>query len=176
MGNPTLHQIFKIKSHRSLEEASGVDDLYTILGNTAADETAKMINKRDLEPLLTATDSIFVHSQKQHDALRLIYAYLAELNALHSQLKKEKDKEEAATHVYNTLDAISHYQTHLQTWKLGDASWKFDSPLAPAVAQACPAGANTAFRVWSFLKQLSWHPPDIPTLADDWASPGMNWL
>ena len=48
--NPKLHQVFKVKSHRQLEDASGVADLYTILGNTVADETAKMVNKRDLEP------------------------------------------------------------------------------------------------------------------------------
>lgn len=61
--NPRL-QVFKVKSHRSLDQASGVDDLYTILGNTAADETAKMINKRDLDPLLQASDSIFKHSNQ----------------------------------------------------------------------------------------------------------------
>ena len=63
--NPTLHQVFKVKSHRSPDEASGVADLYTILGNTVADETAKMVNKRDLAPLLHASDMIFEHCQQQ---------------------------------------------------------------------------------------------------------------
>ena len=50
--------------------------------------------------------------------------------------------------------------------------WQSDCHLAPVVAQACPAGANTAFRVWSFFKQLRWHPPDLPALPDDW---GVTW-
>lgn len=44
MWNPLHHQAFEVKLHRHLEGASNVDDLYTILGNTAAHETAKMTN------------------------------------------------------------------------------------------------------------------------------------
>lgn len=40
------------------------------------------------------------------------------------------------------------------------------------VAQACPAGANTAFRVWQVFRQLQWHPPDQPKLPDVW---GITW-
>ena len=49
--NPVFHQVFKVKSHRPLEEATDVDDLYTILGNFAADEAAKIINAQEM-PLL----------------------------------------------------------------------------------------------------------------------------
>ena len=40
------------------------------------------------------------------------------------------------------------------------------------IAQACPAGASAAFRVWCFFGQLKWHPPDLPPLKDDW---GITW-
>ena len=115
---------------------------------------------------------IFEHSEQQQKALSYIYAYLADLNALHSQLKIEKEREEAANHAHNTLDAIFQYQQHLQNWKLGNAFWKFDCPLVQVVAQACPAGASTAFLVWSFFKEIHWHPPDLPALDDDW---GITW-
>lgn len=52
MWTPRFHQVFKVKWHRSPKDGTGVEDLYTILGNTAPDETAKMVNKRDMDPLL----------------------------------------------------------------------------------------------------------------------------
>ena len=61
--NLLYHQAFTVKSHRKLGDAQDVQDLYVILGNTAADETAKLVNKRDMEPLLEAADQILRHGQ-----------------------------------------------------------------------------------------------------------------
>ena len=53
--------------------------------------------------ILDAAQFVFEHTEKQIEALLKIYRYLAELNALHSSLKLEKEKDAADTHQFNTL-------------------------------------------------------------------------
>ena len=170
--NPLFHQVFKVKSHRNIEDATGVDDLYTILGNFAADEAAKIINAQEMPALQAACQDIRTHSKQQTQVLAHLYAYLADLNSLHSKLKQEKEKRAAETHAYNALEEVTKYQEVLMKWNIEANFWQFDSPLETIIAQACPAGAHTAVRVWSFMKKLKWHHPDQTRLPQDW---GISW-
>lgn len=117
--NPLFYQIRKVKSHRNLEDAIDIDDLYTILGNDLADQVAKKINQLDVPPFQDAAEAVFRHSLNQVDALMLIYQYLADLNMLHSKLKIEKEKNAASEHQHNTLDAYANFQSALCQWDVG---------------------------------------------------------
>ena len=84
--NSTIFCIQIAETH----DAHDTDDLYTTLGYTLANETAKAVNKRDIPHLLEATECISKHSSMQADSLLKVYAYLGEINSLHSQLKLQK--------------------------------------------------------------------------------------
>ena len=117
--NPLFYQIRKVESHRNLEDAIDIDDLYTILGNDLADQVANKINQLDVPPFQNAAEAVFRHSLNRVDALMLIYQYLADLNMLHSKLKIEKEKNAASEHQHNTLDAYANFQSALCQWDVG---------------------------------------------------------
>lgn len=77
--NPVLRRICKVKSHRTLSDATSKKDLETILGKPVADETAKFISKQDFPMLQGAADATFAHSQNQLHCLHLVYKYLVDL-------------------------------------------------------------------------------------------------
>ena len=104
--------------------------------------------------------------------MSLIYAYLADLKSLHKKLKIEREKRAAETHAHNALEEVVKYQEVLMQWKIQENIWKFDSPLETIIAQACPAVAHTAIRVWSFLQKLHWHHPEHNRVPNDW---GISW-
>lgn len=162
--NPLFHQIKKVKSHRQLEDAENPEDLYTILGNDLSDRVAKQINQMDMPHFQDAADSIFEHTNKQMDALLTIYRYLAELNALHSSLKIEKERDAATTHQFNTLDAYTSFQSALCQWDVGPDCWvlETDLPELPEIiAQGCPVGATVAYKVWQMFRTFRWRPHNL---------------
>ena len=137
------------------------------MGNDLADRAAKQINKLDTPLLLTATETVFDHSQRQQHVLSTVYRYLAELNALHSKLNLEKEQNAAETHEFNTLDAVSNYQNTLRTWRVSNVGWILRCDLPEVVAQACPCGASIAFKVWRMF-----HTFDSPATPGDF---GISW-
>lgn len=62
------------------------------MGNTLADETAKIINRQDLPTFQEAADTISLHSARQMEDLLRVYRYLCTLNSLQSTLNIEKEK------------------------------------------------------------------------------------
>lgn len=58
--NPAMYNIHKVKSHRDKFDASCLRDLYAILGNDLADETAKRLNKQDLDVMNNAVCQILI--------------------------------------------------------------------------------------------------------------------
>ena len=127
--NPLCHHIVKVKSHRNKEDAKDIDDLYTILGHDFADQVAKEINKRDLPDLLAAANTISTHSKIQIESLLCLYLYLAELNALHSQLKSQKEHPSSDHNMQSSVDAFANYQSILCTWQVPPPIWTFDCAL-----------------------------------------------
>lgn len=109
-------QIHKVKSHRALSEATNLHDLYTILGNMVADETAKLVNKQDISPMEEAATSTRKHCMIQSQALEVLFSYLIELNAFHVSLKHENDQKEAAEAEQAGVDAFSSFQEKLVQW------------------------------------------------------------
>lgn len=83
--------IHKVRSHREYSDAVDLDDLHSILGNTLADETAKIMNTQDIVTFREAANSIHLHSKRQISDLLIVHHYLCELNSLHSALKIEKE-------------------------------------------------------------------------------------
>ena len=110
-------------TNRRAHDAHDTDDLYTTLGYTLANETAKAVNKRDISHLLEATECISKHSSMQADSLLKVYAYLGEINSLHSQLKLQKETTAAEQHAHDTIDAYSNFQQVLQKWNVGEEAW-----------------------------------------------------
>ena len=170
--NPLFFQIYKVKSHRSLEEAVDLCDLYTILGNNLADQVAKKINQIDLPHFQDTAEAVFRHSSNQTDALLLIYQYLADLNMLHSKLKVEKEKNAASERQHNTLDAHANFQSVLRQWDVGPSFWSVDVELPEIVAQGCPVGAGVAYKVWQMFQTFRWRPSEAPVASGDF---GITW-
>ena len=170
--NPLFYQIRKVKSHRNLEDAVDLDDLYTILGNDLADQVAKKINQLDVPPFQDAAEAVFRHSLNQIDALTLIYQYLADLNSLHSNLKIEKETNAASEHQHNTLDAYANFQLALCQWDVGPACWSLDVDLPEVVAQGCPVGASVAYKVWKMFHTFRWQPHEAPVATGDFGITG----
>ena len=112
-----------------------MDDLYTILGNFAADEAAKIINAQEMPVLQAACQNIRTHSKQQTHVLSQLYAYLAGLNSLHKKLKLEKEKRAAETHVHNVLEEVIKYQEVLPQWNIQEHVWQFNSPIETARPQ-----------------------------------------
>lgn len=69
---PLCFRTHKVKSHRAYSDAVDLTDLYTILGNTLADETAKIINKQDIDSFREAAEAISLNSKRQMAALELV--------------------------------------------------------------------------------------------------------
>lgn len=88
--------------------------------------------------------TFFEHSERQIEALLQVYTYLADLNALHSKLKIEKEKDAAEAHQFNTLDAYAHFKCALIQCDVGFRLWTFDVALPKLIALACPSGAKVA--------------------------------
>lgn len=105
--DPFHFRILKVKSHRSLNTAESPTDLYTILGNMLADETAKVTNRQDLDVLLSITNNIDHHCQAQQEVLLDIYRYLVDLNALHSKIRLGKDKSTDGDDTIGNIDEIA---------------------------------------------------------------------
>ena len=158
--DPCLFQLHKVKSHRDYADASNLPDLYTILGNTVADETAKLINRQDIEAFRQAAENIRIHSQKQMEALLCVYKYLCTLNSLQSSLRIEKESAENAALHEQGLDEISLLRKTLTEWEVQGPQWVFEGPLPDIVAHACPVGAQLATCVWKFFQTLIWRHPD----------------
>ena len=87
--DPCLFQLHKVKSHRDYADANDLLDLYTILGNTVADETAKLINRQDIAAFRQAAENIRTHSQNQMDALLCVYKYSQAFELKKSQQKTQ---------------------------------------------------------------------------------------
>lgn len=109
-----LLRIFKIKSHRSQGDATNPEDLYYILGNTVADETAKLVNRQDISPVVAAASNIQTHSHCQMKALISVYKYLIDLNTLHLNFKLEKEKQLVEEGEHSGVDTYSSIQNTLQ--------------------------------------------------------------
>lgn len=78
--DPYHFRVIKTKSHRLLQSATDPDDLYNILGNTLANETARITNKQDIAAMKSITDNIDQHCSIQQIALLHVYRYLIDLN------------------------------------------------------------------------------------------------
>lgn len=165
-------QIHKVKSHRSYSEALDAQDLYTIMGNTLADETAKVINRQDIPTFKEAADNISLHSMRQMEALLCVYRYLCTLNQLQSTLRIEKEKSENEALQAQGHDEISYLKATFSEWKVEGPLWTFSEDLPEVVAQACPAGSQIAKCVWHFFRALQWRHPDIPLPPSDH---GITW-
>lgn len=170
--NPALFQIHKVKSHCPLSQATDVNHLYRVLGNTVADETATLVNKQDIPVMQNACHSIQCHSRVQTQTLSKIYAYLCDLNSLHMTRRIEKEKSQAEESDLNNSDAIAHIQQVLCDWVPDGPYWYFDESLHPVIARACPAGGQIARCVWLFFQQLEWRHPDLALQKSDF---GVTW-
>ena len=142
--NPVLFQVQRVKSHCQLSQAVDVNHVYKILGNTVADETAKHVNKQDLAFMQLACDAIDHHSSVQMKALSEVFAYLCDLNSLHTLLKLERERNQTEENEHNNCDAISKIQQILTEWVPDGPFWSFSGNLLPVVAHACPAGGRIA--------------------------------
>ena len=60
---PCVRSKCQVKSHRDLASAKSPDDLYQVLGNQVADETAKLINKQELPVLKEVAGNISQRSK-----------------------------------------------------------------------------------------------------------------
>lgn len=87
---PVLFQIHKVKSHCHLSQAVGVDHVYRILGNTVADEAAKLINMQDVPFMQSACHAIAHHSYVQMQALSEIYVCVNSILFISCLKLKEK--------------------------------------------------------------------------------------
>lgn len=169
---PSFCQIHKVKSHCELSQARNRDQLYTILGNTVADDTAKLINQQEMPFLQEACDDIAHHSCVQMQALAEIFAYLCELNSLRMTLTLEREKSQDEENEHNSCDAIAQIQQILLDWVPDGPFWTFDGILPPVIAHACPSGGQIARGVWLFFQQLEWRHPDLPPQKNDF---GVTW-
>lgn len=89
-----------------------------------------------------------------------------------SKLNLEKEKNAAATHEFNTLDAYSNFKDTLQTWRVSAVGWTLQCELPEVVAQACPCGASIAFKVWRMFHTLEWKSKETPASPGDF---GISW-
>ena len=85
--------------------------MYCILGNTVADETAKLTNRHDISPLVNAATAVRTHSHRQIQDLLQVFRYLIDLNVLHINLKLEKEARLAEENENSGVDAYSSVQT-----------------------------------------------------------------
>ena len=151
-----------MKSHCEYAEANNTQDLYSIMGNTLADEITKIINKQDIPVFRDAADAIKTHSARQIADLGLVLCYLCDLNSLHSTLRLEKDRElQNEGDAAHNVDEISHIQKHLTQWRFEGPTWQFTDPLQPVIAYACPTSVQIAYCVWHFFQTLIWRHPDL---------------
>lgn len=118
--DPFHVRAIKVKSQRSLDSAHSTPDLYSILGNTLADETAKVTNKQDI-CLLQATQAIFQHTEAQIAAL------------LHSKINLDKENQVDGDAQTKGIDEISHCSEILVNWKVRCPCWTFVGTLCQSL-------------------------------------------
>ena len=170
--HPEIYNIHQVKSHRDKSEATCLRDLYGILGNDLADETAKLLNHQDIDAMHTAVSHIHSHSQCQMHILFLIYSYMADLNQLHVSLRLSEPDSAAENHQFNNVDALQSFGNKLSHWQLSSPTWQVTHTLLPVVARACNAGAQIAHMVWRSFASLKWRHPDAPNTPGDF---GITW-
>lgn len=91
---------------------------------------------------------------------------------MHSQLKSQKDNSTSDHATQSSVDAFANYQNTLCTWQVDQPIWIFDCELPEIVAQACPSGADIAFKVWHLFRLFKWRDPTLPRRS---GSRGVNW-
>ena len=183
-------KIVKVKSHRKLESATDLLDLWYIVGNMAADAAATLAYQSIPSEVRMLVDEIVAHVEKEAVLLNAHFKFLAAFNKRRCQILEEKKHSETQYHLIRPRAAHARSDGIFHSALMGIdaceamANFVQDSyvPLTEFlvednVLQACLQGENIAkaFVHWSRL--VKW-PPDIQPdynmhTKGDW---GVSWF
>jgi len=78
--NPNLHQVIKVKAHRSFDDAVDEEDLWHVLGNNCADMAANAANQLIPSAFAQALSDSATFARKEFSNLRCVLIFILELN------------------------------------------------------------------------------------------------
>lgn len=77
---PTSFNIRKVKSHRPVESATSLQDLYDILGNSCADAAVTAVLQRSCHQLREISNQIACFHDQEKERLHKVCSYIIQLN------------------------------------------------------------------------------------------------
>eukprot|EP00435_Cladocopium_sp_Y103_P004600 s2444_g1.t1 len=187
---PEKFFVTKVKSHRALESASNLKDLWYIAGNMCADNAATAAYQAIPSEIQILADEIVAHSSNEEFMLRQHFQYLCCFNKLRCQMLDAKRKDGPQDNcIVPRRAAIGNngmFDVNLMGWDACQALINFapESCATRPVVQvdddifhSCLQGANIAKALKSWCELLKW-PSDLQPSYDaklngDW---GISWF
>eukprot|EP00438_Fugacium_kawagutii_P032592 Skav236458 [mRNA] locus=scaffold1758:491624:494703:+ [translate_table: standard] len=180
-------RVRKVKSHRSPNSATDIQDLYDILGNACADAAVSAILKKASGPIAAMSQRIASFHQNEKMMLHKVFQYLVDLNKARIRSLPTADvkpspvvlppKQPAGTPVVlpsdvmgaDALPVLQHFAPEDY-----EAMAHAEMP-TEEVLQACQQGANMARAVVIWLQKLKWPKMDeaFKPHRSDW---GISWI
>jgi hypothetical protein len=183
-------RVTKVKSHRQLESAKDIHDLWYIAGNMCADNAAMMAYQAIPSDIRLLADQIVTHIENEVSMLKSHFKFLAAFNKRRCQILDEKRLNASQSHLIRPRvehargDGLFH--SGLMGVDACEALANFSQDSYTTLPEvdvqddafhACLQGANIAKAFVQWARLLKW-PHDVSTDYDmhakgDW---GISWF
>ena len=188
--NPNLHQVIKVKAHRSFDDAVDEEDLWHVLGNNCADMAANAANQLIPSAFAQALSDSATFARKEFSNLRCVLIFILELNLHQMYILAEGHKtmiQQSHSHngkngdYHDLLAGNDHREQtemtsyeqaleHLITWTPQHSKIFLVHQHEISILQAVSLGGSIATLVWRWLQLLEWPSCDGSDNSDlgDW--------
>eukprot|EP00438_Fugacium_kawagutii_P027997 Skav202948 [mRNA] locus=scaffold422:531150:535265:+ [translate_table: standard] len=157
----------KVKSHREFSSATDSEDLWNILGNHLADQSASLALRHVPSDFLQLRDEVIRDWKWESDRLDLVIKFYLELNVLRSDLVNKQSSQ-----VRQAQCGVVQY-SDLKDQDFSNVEPSVIPMLSHEMALCSLQGANLALNIVQWAQTLQWPPEELATPQQKL---GITWL